>query len=147
MYGLPEAGKYEQSLQSTPEPSSRCEILAKRKRARKLAESPPKSSCPNREENGNGTAEGEEDGVKQLGVTPNKRQCNVAREDRKTDSMDNGDDEATESEDVEMPNKGEHTSMRDDAHQESGYQSGLDSNGEGSSQHHHCYTVASGEAA
>ena len=37
--------------------------------------------------------------------------------------------------------------MRDNAHQESGYRSGLnsDSDAEGRSQHHHCYTVASGE--
>ena len=110
-----------------------------------MAESPPGRSFSNREENDNGTAEGEEDGVNQRGVTPNKRQCSVASEDRNTDSMDDGDDEATESEDVETPNKGEHTSMRDDPHQEPGYQSGLnsDSDGEGPSQHH-CYTVASG---
>ena len=112
-----------------------------------MAESPPESSCPSREENDHGTAEGEEDGVNQLGISPDKRQCNGASEDGSTDSMDDGDDEVTESEDVETPNKGEHTSMRDNAHQESGYPSGLnsDSDGEGRSQHHHCYTIASGE--
>ena len=52
--------------------------------------------------------------MNQLGITPNKRIYNVANEDRNTDSMDDGDDETTKSEDVEMPNKGEHTSMSDD---------------------------------
>ena len=100
-----------------------------------MAQSRLGSSCSNREENDTGIAKGEEDGVNQWGITPNKRKCNVASEDRNTDSMNDGDDEATASEDVEMPNKGEHTSMRDDAHQESGYESGInsDSDGEGRS--------------
>ena len=81
-------------------------MLTTRKRARTLAESPLESSCPNREENDHGTAEGEEDVVNQLGISPDKRQCNGASEDGSTDSMDDGDDEVTESEDVETPNKG-----------------------------------------